>query len=137
MCGASKTFKTYMKCFCDDNTSKLKYSTDTKKKNYFQTKNWSAIDIIFIAIDIKIVDAHVMESTESPQKQQNPRERANLLSILLFTYTIPLFRKGYSKDLELNDIDQELKCDKSETLGNRLEAWVQVNSLFTFIIVYL
>lgn len=51
----------------------------------------------------------------------NPREKANILSVLLFTWTLPLFRKGYAKILELEDIFQPLTSDRSESLGDRLE----------------
>ena len=52
---------------------------------------------------------------------RNPREKSNILSILLFTWTIPLFKKGYTKVLQLDDIFQPLPYDKSELLGDRLE----------------
>lgn len=52
---------------------------------------------------------------------RNPREKSNILSILLFTWTIPLFKKGYTKILEWDDIFQPLPYDKSELLGDRLE----------------
>lgn len=52
----------------------------------------------------------------------NPGEKTNILSCLLFTWTIPLFKKGYAKVLQLDDIFQPLKCDKSDVLGDRLEA---------------
>lgn len=51
----------------------------------------------------------------------NPREKTNFLSILFFAWTIPLFKKGYTKVLLLEDIFQPLKCDKSTSLGDRLE----------------
>lgn len=51
----------------------------------------------------------------------NPREKSNIFSILTFTWTLPLFRKGYSKDLQMDDIFQPLKCDRSELLSERLE----------------
>lgn len=50
----------------------------------------------------------------------NPREKANILSVLFFVWTLPLFKKGYAKVLELEDIFQPLTCDRSESLGNRL-----------------
>ncbi|XP_022904684.2 ATP-binding cassette sub-family C member 4-like isoform X1 [Onthophagus taurus] len=51
----------------------------------------------------------------------NPREKANCLSVLLFTYTIGMFKKGYSKTLETEDLYSPLSSDKSQTLGDRLE----------------
>lgn len=52
----------------------------------------------------------------------NPGEKINIFSCLLFTWTIPLFKKGYAKVLQLDDIFQPLNCDKSDVLGDRLEA---------------
>lgn len=51
----------------------------------------------------------------------NPREKVNIFSILTFAWTVPVFKKGYSKILELNDIFRPLNCDRSMTLGDRLE----------------
>lgn len=51
----------------------------------------------------------------------NPRENANIFSIVFFSWTLPLFKKGYSKVLEFEDIFQSLTCDRSEILGDRLE----------------
>ncbi|XP_055306876.1 ATP-binding cassette sub-family C member 4-like [Sitodiplosis mosellana] len=51
----------------------------------------------------------------------NPRESANILSIVFFTWTLPLFKKGYEKILKLGDIFQPLTSDKSDKLGDRLE----------------
>lgn len=56
----------------------------------------------------------------------NPRENSNIFSVMFFTWTLPLFKKGYSKILELGDIFQPLGCDKSALLGERLEKWVFV-----------
>lgn len=51
----------------------------------------------------------------------NPREKTNIFSVLTFVWTLPLFKKGFSKILQLDDIYGPLKCDRSETLGERLE----------------
>lgn len=59
----------------------------------------------------------------------NPRENVNILSVVFFAWTIPLFRKGYSKILEVNDVFQPLKVDRSELLGGRLEKWVEEGSV--------
>lgn len=61
-----------------------------------------------------------MESSHR-QLPLNPREKTNFLSVLFFTWTLPLFKKGYGKILQLEDIFQPLNCDKSESLGDRLE----------------
>ncbi|KAJ6642101.1 ATP-binding cassette sub-family C member 4 [Pseudolycoriella hygida] len=51
----------------------------------------------------------------------NPREKANIISVLLFWWTIGIFKKGYKKVLELQDLCQPLSVDQSEKLGNRLD----------------
>lgn len=61
-----------------------------------------------------------MESTHQKLKS-NPREKTNFLSIIFFAWTIPLFKKGYGKILQLEDLFQPLNSDKSELLGDRLE----------------
>lgn len=61
-----------------------------------------------------------MESTQC-QLPPNPRESANFFSIVFFTWTLPLFKKGYEKILKLGDIFQPLTSDRSQRLGDRLE----------------
>lgn len=61
-----------------------------------------------------------MESTRR-QLPPNPREKANFLSKLFFVWTFPMFRKGYTKTLEMDDIYQQLNSDTSSKLGDRLE----------------
>ncbi|XP_058061172.1 ATP-binding cassette sub-family C member 4-like [Anopheles bellator] len=51
----------------------------------------------------------------------NPRQNANFVSVLTFWWTIDLFRKGYSKVLELQDLFRPLDVDRSDVLGDRLE----------------
>lgn len=51
----------------------------------------------------------------------NPRESAGIFSVVFHIWTIPLFRKGNAKILELNDVYQPLRVDRSQTLGHRLE----------------
>lgn len=52
----------------------------------------------------------------------NPCENANYLAKLFFVWTVPFFKKGYKKALKIGDIYEPLSCDKSESLGNLLEA---------------
>lgn len=61
-----------------------------------------------------------MESTQL-KLPQNPYEKANILSRWFFMWTLPFFKKGYTKILSLDDMYQPLTCDRSESLGNRLE----------------
>lgn len=62
-----------------------------------------------------------MESTQL-KLPPNPCEKANYLSKLFFAWTVPFFKNGYTKDLKIDDMYEPLTCDRSELLGNRLEA---------------
>lgn len=62
-----------------------------------------------------------MEAIRKPLAP-NPRENANILSVLTFWWTIKLFKKGYKKVLELQDLFKPLEVDRSDNLGDRLEA---------------
>lgn len=61
-----------------------------------------------------------MERSERPVAD-NPRAKANFLSILTFWYMLDLFRKGRNKVLEISDLYKPMKEDESGLLGNRLE----------------
>ncbi|EDW89496.2 probable multidrug resistance-associated protein lethal(2)03659 [Drosophila yakuba] len=55
---------------------------------------------------------------------ENPQERSNFLSTFCYWYTVPIFRKGYKKTLDSNDLYRPLEEHKSDTLGNQLcAAW--------------
>lgn len=51
----------------------------------------------------------------------NPRETTNIFSNILFTWTVPIFIKGYKKDLEMDDMYAPMTADRSDNLGDRLE----------------
>ncbi|XP_074035480.1 probable multidrug resistance-associated protein lethal(2)03659 isoform X2 [Leptinotarsa decemlineata] len=51
----------------------------------------------------------------------NPREGANILSVVSYWYTLPIFRKGMRKTLDVDDIYNPLKQDRSTLLGDKLE----------------
>ncbi|XP_055676611.1 ATP-binding cassette sub-family C member 4-like [Lutzomyia longipalpis] len=56
----------------------------------------------------------------------NPREKANVVSILTFWWTMKLFKKGYRKVLDLGDLYRPLDEDRSNVLGDRLEKkWME------------
>ncbi|XP_025156981.1 multidrug resistance-associated protein 4-like isoform X2 [Harpegnathos saltator] len=61
-----------------------------------------------------------MDSTRT-KSRPNPRENANIVSVLLWWWTIDLFRKGYTKSLDMEDLYEPLKEDRSNALGDRLE----------------
>ncbi|XP_050101195.1 ATP-binding cassette sub-family C member 4-like [Anopheles aquasalis] len=51
----------------------------------------------------------------------NPRQRAGLLSVLTFWWTIDMFRQGNRKRFELHDLYTPLDEDQADRLGDRLE----------------
>jgi ABC-type multidrug transport system fused ATPase/permease subunit len=64
--------------------------------------------------------------TGKKRDNPNPRENANPISVLLFWWTVSLFKKGYRKVLVEEDLYNPLKTDASEYLGNKLEKqWEQ------------
>lgn len=62
-----------------------------------------------------------MESSQH-KLPPNPCDKANCLSKLFFVWTWPFFKKGYESDLKMDDMYRPQIADRSETLGNRLEA---------------
>lgn len=73
--------------------------------------------------------------------QSNPRQSASVLSILFFSWTIPFFKRSYSKVLDPNDISEPLPIDSSTQLGDRLERYVEniveCNTFFSHVESYL
>uniref|UniRef100_A0A182VRM2 Uncharacterized protein n=1 Tax=Anopheles minimus TaxID=112268 RepID=A0A182VRM2_9DIPT len=61
-----------------------------------------------------------MEATRV-RLSSNPRQNANLLSILTFWWTADMFRKGYSQTFEISDLYTPLEEDRADRLGDRLE----------------
>ncbi|XP_012169298.1 ATP-binding cassette sub-family C member 4 isoform X1 [Bombus terrestris] len=61
-----------------------------------------------------------MDSSNSKSKP-NPRVKASLLSVLFWWWTIDLFKTGYRKVLQTEDLYSPLKTDQSSYLGDRLE----------------
>ncbi|XP_055640688.1 ATP-binding cassette sub-family C member 4-like [Toxorhynchites rutilus septentrionalis] len=52
---------------------------------------------------------------------RNPRQGANLLSVLSFWWTYDLFHKGSTKTLGLSDLYKPLEEDHADKLGDKLE----------------
>lgn len=61
-----------------------------------------------------------METVRKKLKE-NPRDRANIFSVLVFSWVIPLFKEGFSKPLETEDLFQSRQCDKSKILAEKLQ----------------
>lgn len=54
---------------------------------------------------------------------KNPRQSANLLSVVFFGWSIPIFKKSFKDNLHANDAFEPIDEDRSELLGNRLERY--------------
>uniref|UniRef100_A0A182JFG2 Uncharacterized protein n=1 Tax=Anopheles atroparvus TaxID=41427 RepID=A0A182JFG2_ANOAO len=68
--------------------------------------------------------AVTMEGQKGKERELCPRQKANFLSYIIFGWTLPIFFKGYKKELNTGDLYQPLKEHKSDGLGHRLcEAW--------------
>ncbi|KAL7730042.1 hypothetical protein ACLKA6_009329 [Drosophila palustris] len=63
-----------------------------------------------------------MQSLKADELPENPVERANCLSELMFCFAMPVLFKGREKTLEQTDLYRPLKKHKSDTLGDRLSA---------------
>ncbi|XP_017091987.2 ATP-binding cassette sub-family C member 4 [Drosophila bipectinata] len=61
-----------------------------------------------------------MDSSSKPQRK-NPRQRANIISQLIFAWAVPLLYRGSRQGLNTDDLTECLKEDRSEQLGDRLE----------------
>ncbi|KAH8352145.1 hypothetical protein KR084_002249, partial [Drosophila pseudotakahashii] len=61
-----------------------------------------------------------MQSVNTEDLQENPRERSNFISSLCFWYTMPIFRKGSKNPLDEKDLYRPLKEHKSDNLGDKL-----------------
>ncbi|EFA03657.2 probable multidrug resistance-associated protein lethal(2)03659 [Tribolium castaneum] len=71
-----------------------------------------------------------MESTEKTidgcKKKTHPHKKANIISKLFFCWPLPLFVKGFRKDLTEDDLYGTLKAHKSNLLGDKLEKkWIK------------
>lgn len=63
-----------------------------------------------------------MDNSEKPQKE-NPRQHANIFSVLLFGWAMPMLFKGSREGLTTDDLTKCLPQDQSEDLGDRLERY--------------
>ncbi|XP_044268134.1 probable multidrug resistance-associated protein lethal(2)03659 [Tribolium madens] len=71
-----------------------------------------------------------MESKEKTideyKKKIHPHKKANIISKLFFCWALPLFVKGFKKDLTEDDLYGTLKAHKSNLLGDKLEkTWLK------------
>lgn len=69
-----------------------------------------------------------MDHCEREKRKRNPRETANLCSLLTFAYTAGLFRKAFKNDLEEEDLYEVLHKCSSKRCGDKLEKqWIIEN----------
>ncbi|XP_056648204.1 ATP-binding cassette sub-family C member 4-like [Diorhabda sublineata] len=62
-----------------------------------------------------------MDHSENVNREINPRENANILSVLSFVYSGKIFAKGFKKDLEDDDLYQVIEKCRSQTCTDQLE----------------
>lgn len=61
-----------------------------------------------------------MES-QRPKFTNNPRAYANVFSIIVFAWAIPIFVRGYRNTIKLKDLFRVPKALQTQELGDRLE----------------
>ncbi|CAG9858555.1 unnamed protein product [Phyllotreta striolata] len=69
-----------------------------------------------------------MDHCKKVNRKKNPRETASLVSKLSFAYTTGLFRKGFKRDLEEQNVYDVIKPCKSKTCGDKLEKQWSIDS---------
>lgn len=62
-----------------------------------------------------------MDAGKKPERK-NPRKGVNPISQLFFLWIAPLFVKGCRNGLNTDDLTQCMRKDKSDKLGDELEA---------------
>ncbi|CAH0557320.1 unnamed protein product [Brassicogethes aeneus] len=58
--------------------------------------------------------------TDQEDRDENPRKKANIFSIIFFLYAIPTYRLGFKKEIDEYDITKTLESQKSSFLGDKL-----------------
>ncbi|XP_039296024.1 probable multidrug resistance-associated protein lethal(2)03659 [Nilaparvata lugens] len=61
------------------------------------------------------------DKNERDERLPHPRAKANFLSAATFSWTFPMFRLGYKRDLEVTDLYATLKEHSSNNLGDKFE----------------
>ncbi|XP_075236831.1 putative multidrug resistance-associated protein lethal(2)03659 isoform X2 [Lycorma delicatula] len=63
-----------------------------------------------------------VDGDEKTEKPENPRETANPLSVLTFSWLLRLFIVGYKRELEVTDLYSPLYEHRSDVLGDKFES---------------
>ncbi|KAJ8925147.1 hypothetical protein NQ315_001332 [Exocentrus adspersus] len=72
-----------------------------------------------------------MDQSEKRKRKANPRETANIFSYFTFGYTLGLFRKGFRKELEEDDIYEVIRKCRSKRCGDKTEQqWNKSASIY-------
>ncbi|XP_051165172.1 ATP-binding cassette subfamily C member 4-like [Leptopilina boulardi] len=72
-----------------------------------------------------------MDCKKNQEQKKNPLENGNVFAFLCFSWIFKIFRTGYKKELELNDIYNCLDEDNSQTLGNLIyKVWKAENEKY-------
>ncbi|KAK7582455.1 hypothetical protein V9T40_013900 [Parthenolecanium corni] len=133
----SKSLASYMKTIGPDGGLNLLQDLKPPKSLYIVVR--SLVDVGRIELDdgdvvILKKDAQYMmlrsqcESLihqgkkEKLEKFTNPREKANIFSVISFFWTFNLFVRGYKRDLEVNDLYDTLQAHSASRLGHLLES---------------
>lgn len=69
-----------------------------------------------------------MDCKKNQEQEKNPLENGNIFVFLSFSWLFKIFRRGYKKELELNDIYNCLEEDNSRTLGNLIYKLWQIEN---------
>nr|XP_023024510.1 probable multidrug resistance-associated protein lethal(2)03659 [Leptinotarsa decemlineata] len=66
-----------------------------------------------------------MDHCDKERRKVNPRERANIFSLITFSYLVGLFKKAFKRDLKEEDLYEVLTKCNSKRCGNKLEEqWI-------------
>ncbi|XP_046597102.1 ATP-binding cassette sub-family C member 4 isoform X2 [Neodiprion lecontei] len=74
----------------------------------------------FVIVDMTAGEFSNMDEKKK-RGRRNPKETANFLSWLCFGWTLPIFSKGVKRGLQISDLYDPLKANRSVALGDRLE----------------
>ncbi|CAG9859946.1 unnamed protein product [Phyllotreta striolata] len=64
-----------------------------------------------------------MDHCEKEKRRQNPRETANIFSLITFSYVVGLLKRGFKRDLNDDDLYEVEKSCSSTRCGNKLSKY--------------
>lgn len=102
------------------------------KISWVACKSFAGINLFRLILMKKWDNTWSKMETSTTEQILNPKEKSNPISSLFFLWTFPLFRKGYKKELTIEDIYTTLQQDKSDRLGDILERYRHLRIQLTF-----